>query len=136
MPKKWLERVVKWWFMSRKFWDSPSSFIISVWFWNFQDGGSYKARFLAKNQQSHSKDFYFNLLMNYGLSKGGKIVLSQFSMSKIDWFFSKKNLLNNINLEDNFLVKTFHLDSIFEPLYFLKLWPIFDELTYRNFLNN
>ena len=24
MPKKWPERVVKWWFMSRKFWDSPS----------------------------------------------------------------------------------------------------------------
>ena len=22
--KKWLERLVKWWFMSGKFWDSPS----------------------------------------------------------------------------------------------------------------
>ena len=25
MPKKWLERLVKSWFMSSKFWDSPSS---------------------------------------------------------------------------------------------------------------
>ena len=24
--KKWLETVVKWWFMIRKFWDSPSKF--------------------------------------------------------------------------------------------------------------
>ena len=51
---------------------------------------------------------------------------SQFSMSKINWIFSSKN----INLGDHFLLKTFFLDSIFEPLYFLELCPIFDELTF------
>ena len=28
MPKRWLERIVKWWFMSSKFWDSPSMYIL------------------------------------------------------------------------------------------------------------
>ena len=60
---------------------------------------------------------------------------SQFSMSKINRIFQKKNSFKNINSEEHFLLKTFFLnhfflDSIFEPLYFLKLCPIFDELTF------
>ena len=36
----------------------------------------------------------------------------------------------NINLGDHYLLKTFFfLNSIFEPLYFLKLHPIFDKVT-------
>ena len=46
---------------------------------------------------------------------------SQFSMSKIEGIFSKK-------LGDQFCKKHFFLTSIFEPLYFLKSCPIFDEL--------
>ena len=30
MPKKWLERIVKWWFMSSKFRDSPSTYLIKI----------------------------------------------------------------------------------------------------------
>ena len=54
---------------------------------------------------------------------------SQFWMLKINWIFSKKNLSKNINLGDHYLVKTFFLNSIFVPLFFLKLRPIFDKLT-------
>ena len=32
---------------------------ISVGLWNFKDGGSYKARFLTKNQQTQ-KDFFLD----------------------------------------------------------------------------
>ena len=35
-------------------------------------------------------------------------------------FFKKNIASKNINLGDHFLLKTFFLDSIFEPLYFLK----------------
>ena len=47
---------------------------------------------------------------------------SQFSMSKIIQIFLKKISLKNIILGAHFL-KT----SIFEPLYFLKLHPIFHD---------
>ena len=52
---------------------------------------------------------------------------SQFYMSKIKLFFSKKKKksFNNVTLADHFL---FFLDSILEPLYFVKSCPIFDEL--------
>jgi len=63
--------------------------------------------------------------MNYGLSKRAEIVLA---MSKIDGIFSEIISYKNINLGDHFLYKIFFLTSIFEPLYFLKLCPIFDEL--------
>ena len=54
---------------------------------------------------------------------------SQFWMSKINQFFSKKKLSNNINLGDQYSLKTFFSNSIFEPLYFLKLRPILDRLS-------
>ena len=41
----------------------------------------------------------------------------------------KKKLSKKINLGDHYLLKTFFLNSIFEPLYFLKLRPIFDKLS-------
>ena len=45
-------------------------------------------------------------------------------------FFQKKILSQNINLEDHYLLKNlFFLNSIFEPLYFLKLRPIFERLS-------
>ena len=53
---------------------------------------------------------------------------SQFWMSKNNRIFSKKNLPKNINLGDLYLSKTF-FNSIFEPIYFLKLRPIFDKLS-------
>ena len=55
---------------------------------------------------------------------------SQFWMSKINRIFSKKNLSKNINLGDHYIYqKTFFLNLIFEPLYSLKLRPIFDRLS-------
>ena len=70
-------------------------------------------------------------LMNCGLSKIAKTVLSKsiFNVTNQLNFFKKKSF-KNINLGDHFLVKIFDLDSIFEPLYFLKLCSIFDELTF------
>ena len=54
----------------------------------------------------------------------------QFRMSKISPIFSKTFLSKNINLGHHYLLKTlFFLNSIFEPLYFLKLRPIFDKLS-------
>ena len=41
-------------------------------------------------------------------------------MSKINLIFSKNISFKNINSGDQFWVKTFFLDSTFEPLYFLK----------------
>ena len=58
----------------------------------------------------------------------------RFWKSKIDiYIFSFKN----INLGDHFLLKHYFLASIFEPLYFLKSCPIFDEPSFINgyFLN-
>jgi hypothetical protein len=51
---------------------------------------------------------------------------SQFSMSKINQIFSKKKIL----LRPLSIKNLFFLNSIFEPLYFLNLHPIFDELTF------
>ena len=68
--------------------------------------------------------------MHYGLSNSTKIILSKSIFDvKINQIFAKKKLFNNVNFGDHF-VKTFFPDSIFEPLYFLKLCPIFDELTF------
>ena len=63
-------------------------------------------------------------MMNYGLSKSAKIELS---MSKIDRiFFQKKNIyIEKYQFRRPFKKK--NLTSIFEPLYFLKSCPIFDE---------
>ena len=54
---------------------------------------------------------------------------SQFWMSKINRIFSKKKLSKNTNLGDHYLLNFFFLNSIFEPLYFLKLRPIFGWLS-------
>ena len=67
--------------------------------------------------------------MNYSFSKRAKIVLS-----KSIKFFEKYVYLN-ISIKETifqsyFLVKSFFINSIFEPLYFLKLRRIFDELTF------
>ena len=60
--------------------------------------------------------------MNYGSSKSAKIILSKS-------IFDVKN--QSINLRDHYLVKTsFFLNSTFEPLYLLKLSPIFDKPTF------
>ena len=68
--------------------------------------------------------------MNYGSSKSAKIVCTfkvNFQCQNSTEFFQKKISSKNINLGDHFLVKTFFfLNSIFEPLYFQKLRPIFD----------
>jgi len=54
--------------------------------------------------------------------------LSQFFMSKIDKKFSKKKFIEEYQFRRPFFVKKlFFLTSIFEPLYFLKPFPIFDE---------
>ena len=79
-------------------------YIISVRSWNFYDFG-----------------FFLNPSMNYGLSKSAKIVLSKSIL------MSKIKLSQNINLGDHFLLKTFFLNSIFKPLYFLELHSIFEE---------
>ena len=44
--------------------------------------------------------------------------------------FDIKKTFKNINLGDYFSVKTLFSSFNFEPLYFLKLSPIFDELTF------
>ena len=62
-----------------------------------------------------------------------KILLSKsiFDVKDLPNFYKKYFPFNkNINLGDHFLVKTFFLDSIFEPLYFLKLCPILDDLIF------
>ena len=51
--------------------------IISVRFWNFKDGGSQKARFLAKNQHTQRKSLYFVIMGSTSLSKSAKIILSK-----------------------------------------------------------
>ena len=70
--------------------------------------------------------------MNYGLSKSAKIALSKsiFNVKNQLSFFQKKNLSKNIYLGDHSLVKTYFSKFNFEPLFFLNLRPIFDELTF------
>ena len=70
--------------------------------------------------------------MNYGSSKSAKTVLSKsiFDVKNQLNFFEKDFHLRISIYETNFKKKHFFLDSIFEPLYFLKLCPIFDELTF------
>ena len=53
---------------------------------------------------------------------------SQFSVSKINRIFWKIFSLKNLILGAHLLLLTFLETSIFEPLYFLKLCPIFDWL--------
>ena len=48
-----------------------------------------------------------------------------FLCQKSTEFFQKKISSKIINLGDHFLLNFFLLDLIFEPLYFLKLGPIF-----------
>ena len=70
--------------------------------------------------------------MNYGSSKSAKIVISKsiLDVKNQSYFFLK--ILSNLG--HHYLVKTFLSKLDFEPLYFLKLRPIFDKLTRRNFL--
>ena len=48
--------------------------LISVRLWNFKDGGSKKARFLAKNQYTQRKSLYFENTGSTSLSKIGMIL--------------------------------------------------------------
>ena len=48
--------------------------LISVWLWNFKDGGSLKARFLSKHQHNQRNK---NPSMTCSSSKSAKIVLSK-----------------------------------------------------------
>ena len=69
-------------------------------------------------------------LVNDGLSKSAKIVLSK----SIFTVKNQRNFLNiifsfkNVNLGD----LLFEKNIIFEPVYFLKLFPLFDKLTFIN----
>ena len=75
---------------------SSASAVISVRLWNFKDGGSLKARFLAKNQYT-GKPLYFE---NTGSTSSSKIGhdFRKKSGSKIEVrkkkFFTKNGLLN------------------------------------------
>ena len=51
--------------------------LMSVWLWNFKDGGVYNARFLPKNQHAKRNFVKKNPTMNAGLSKSATIVLSE-----------------------------------------------------------
>ena len=75
---------------------------MSVQLWNFIDGGSYKARFLAKNQHTQMIFFFLNLLMNHNSSKSAKIVISKsiFDVKNQLNFFKKK-----LRLRPNILSK-------------------------------
>ena len=85
-----------------------------------------------KQESTYSKDFFLKIrwwIMVH--QKVPKLYFqSQFSMSKSNQFFSKKISSKNINLEDHFLLKTFFLDSIFEPLYFLRSMLILGQKSY------
>ena len=72
--------------------------LMSVWLWNFKDGGSQNARFLPKNQHDQKKLFKNNPAMNYGSSKSAEIVLSKsiFYVKNRRNFFQKKNLFKTI----------------------------------------
>ena len=45
--------------------------MVSVRLWNFKDGGSYKAKFLAKNQYTQRKPWYFETTGSASSSKIG-----------------------------------------------------------------
>ena len=98
--------------------------LMSVRLWNSKDGGVLKYKIFAQ-ESTCSKEIF----LKQSYDELWFIIQSQFSMSKINQFFSKKIWFKNINLGEHFLVKTFFLDLIFEPLYFLKLRPIFDKLS-------
>ena len=48
--------------------------LISVWLWNFKEGGSEKARFLAKNQYTQRKPLNFENTGSTSSSKLGMIL--------------------------------------------------------------
>ena len=54
---------------------------------------------------------------------------SQFWISKINQIFSKNKFIQEYQFRRPLFIKNFFF-SIFEPLYFLKLRPIFDGLTF------
>ena len=80
---------------------------------------------MAKSQHNQrKKTFYFFNTMNVSSSKSDKIVLSKltFYIKNRRIFFSLRNI--------NFLLNTFFLTSIFEPLHFLKSCPMFNDLPF------
>ena len=90
--------------------------LISVRLWNFKDGGSLKARFLAKNQHTKKKLLYFINTMIYGWSKSAKIVLSKS-------IFCVKNQL--IFFKKNFIEEYFFSNFPFWTILFSKIMPNF-----------
>ena len=73
---------------------------------------------------------------NLPMKKSSKIVLwKSIFYVRNRWIFLKFSF-KNINLGDHFLLKKYFLASIFEPLYFLKPWPIFDKLSFINGIFN
>ena len=91
--------------------------------WNFKNGGSKKARFLAKNQHPQRKSLHFMNAMNFGLSKSAKIYLIFFVKNWQNFliFFS----LMNINSGDHFLLKTFFSNLNFWTTLFFKIMSNF-----------
>ena len=89
--------------------------------------GPKKQDFCSKINCIQMKLLYFVNWHSARASKSAKIVLSKaiFYVKNQPNFFKKKFSSKNINLGDHFLLETFFLDLIFEPLYFLKLGPIF-----------
>ena len=63
------------------------------------------------------------------MSKSAKILTFKvnFGCQKLIEFFQIQNLSKNVNLGDHYS-SFFFLNSIFEPLHFLKLRPIFDRV--------
>ena len=96
--------------------------IESVRLWNFFDDGSY-----IKDQHDQSKFFceYHECWL---------VKKCQNYTSKVDSTEFLISLFKNINFGDHFMLKHF-FNSIFEPLYFLKLCPIFDNSTISEFKN-
>ena len=55
----------------QRLYSQVAAVLISVRLWNFKDGGSKKARFLAKNQYTQRKPLYFDNTRSDSLSKIG-----------------------------------------------------------------
>ena len=96
-----LVKFKRWWVLKSKLFGQESASSKEFFFFKSFDG----LRFVKKCQ---NRTFKVNFLCQ-----------------KSTEFFQKKISSKNINLGDHFLLKTFFIDSIFEPLYFLKLGPIF-----------
>ena len=100
------------------------TYLISVWLWNFKDGGTKKQDFCPRINMLKGKLFFKSANELRFIEQCQNLTFKvNFWCQKSTEFFYEKKSLENINLGDHFLFKTFFSSLNFWTTLFSKIMP-------------